>query len=160
MTDEIARPGKIIAVHLNYRSRAEQRGRTPEVPSYFLKPASSVATTGETLERPAGTELLAFEGEIALIIGTRARRVTPEQGWAAVSGVTAGQLAPVFRLDVPDAPLRAKWAVVRVDVRTPAGELSFEAIKPRIRDRLAKQLGENAYIRELRRKTYVDVREL
>ncbi len=79
---------------------------------------------------------------------------------AAVSGVTAGQLAPVFRLDVPDAPLRAKWAVVRVDVRTPAGELSFEAIKPRIRDRLAKQLGENAYIRELRRKTYVDVREL
>lgn len=79
---------------------------------------------------------------------------------AAVAGVLAGQLAPVFRLEVPDAPLRAKWAVVRVDTRTAAGQLSFEAIKPRIRDRLGKQLGENAYIRELRRKTYVDVREL
>jgi 5-oxopent-3-ene-1,2,5-tricarboxylate decarboxylase/2-hydroxyhepta-2,4-diene-1,7-dioate isomerase len=89
VTGTIARPGKIIAVHLNYRSRAEQRGRTPDVPSYFLKPSSSVAATGDALERPAGTELLAFEGEIALIIGAAARRVTPEQGWAAVSGVTA-----------------------------------------------------------------------
>ncbi|HEX7835469.1 MAG TPA: fumarylacetoacetate hydrolase family protein [Pseudolysinimonas sp.] len=86
---QLARPGKIIAVHLNYRSRAEQRGRTPAFPSYFFKPASSVAASGDALERPAGTELLAFEGEIALIIGTEARHVTPEQGWAAVSGVTA-----------------------------------------------------------------------
>ena len=48
-----------------------------------------MAASGDALERPAGTELLAFEGEIALVIGTTARRVTPEQGWAAVSGVTA-----------------------------------------------------------------------
>jgi 5-oxopent-3-ene-1,2,5-tricarboxylate decarboxylase / 2-hydroxyhepta-2,4-diene-1,7-dioate isomerase len=89
MTDPIARPGKIIAIHLNYRSRAEQRGRTPAFPSYFFKPASSLASSGVELERPAGTELLAFEGEIALVIGATARRVTPEQGWAAVSGVTA-----------------------------------------------------------------------
>ncbi|GAA1447503.1 fumarylacetoacetate hydrolase family protein [Leifsonia poae] len=88
MTD-VMRPGKIIAVHLNYRSRAAQRGRTPAAPSYFFKPASSVAATGGELERPAGTELLAFEGEIALIIGRRTRRVSPEDGWAAVSGVTA-----------------------------------------------------------------------
>ena len=56
--DAIARPGKILAVHLNYRSRAEQRGRVPAQPSYFLKPASSVAANGDELERPAGTELL------------------------------------------------------------------------------------------------------
>ena len=46
---------------------------------YFLKPSSSLAATGGTLERPAGTELLAFEGEIALVIGEPARRVTPER---------------------------------------------------------------------------------
>src|SRR5699024_9401587 len=45
------RPGKIIAVHLAYASRAAQRGRRPAAPSYFLKPASSVAGTGGTLER-------------------------------------------------------------------------------------------------------------
>jgi len=102
MTDRIARPGKIIAVHLNYRSRAEQRGRTPAVPSYFLKPASSVAASGDELERPAGTELLAFEGEIALVIGTTARRVTPEEGWAAVSGVTASNDFGVYDLREAD----------------------------------------------------------
>ena len=44
--DGIATPGKIIAVHLNYPSRAAQRGRTPAAPSYFFKPASSLAATG------------------------------------------------------------------------------------------------------------------
>lgn len=85
----IPSPGKIVAVHLSFRSRAEQRGRVPDFPSYFMKPSSSVANSGDLLERPLGTELLAFEGEIAIIIGTRARRVSPVEGWNYVSGVTA-----------------------------------------------------------------------
>jgi 5-oxopent-3-ene-1,2,5-tricarboxylate decarboxylase/2-hydroxyhepta-2,4-diene-1,7-dioate isomerase len=82
------RPGKVIAVHLNYPSRAAQRGRTPAAASYFLKPSSSLAGCG-AVERPRGTELLAFEGEIALVIGTPARHVRPEDGWAHVGWVTA-----------------------------------------------------------------------
>jgi 5-oxopent-3-ene-1,2,5-tricarboxylate decarboxylase/2-hydroxyhepta-2,4-diene-1,7-dioate isomerase len=83
------RPGKIIAVHLNYASRAQQRGRRPAHPSYFFKPSSSVAGTGGIIERAAGTELLAFEGEIALIIGQPARRVAPATAWQHVAAVTA-----------------------------------------------------------------------
>ena len=101
MTD-IPRPGKIIAVHLNYRSRAAQRGRTPAQPSYFFKPSSSIAESGGELERPAGTELLAFEGEIALIIGRPTRRVSPEDGWAAVSGVTAANDFGLYDLRAAD----------------------------------------------------------
>lgn len=71
-------PSKVIAVHLNYYSRAAQRGRVPTEPSYFLKPPSSLSAGGDVV-RPQGTELLAFEGEIALVIGTRARDVTPER---------------------------------------------------------------------------------
>ena len=56
------KPGKIIAIHLNFASRADQRGRRPAHPSYFFKPSSSVARSGSVVERPAGTELLAFEG--------------------------------------------------------------------------------------------------
>jgi 2-keto-4-pentenoate hydratase/2-oxohepta-3-ene-1,7-dioic acid hydratase in catechol pathway/regulator of RNase E activity RraA len=97
-----ARPGKIIAVHLNYGSRAAQRGRTPAQPSYFFKPSSSIAASGDELERPAGTELLAFEGEIALIIGRPTRRVSPEEGWAAVSGVTAGNDFGLYDLRAAD----------------------------------------------------------
>lgn len=98
----ISMPGKIIAVHLNYRSRAAQRGRTPAQPSYFFKPASSIVATGGELERPAGTELLAFEGEIALIIGRPTRRVAPEDGWAAVSGVTAANDFGLYDLRAAD----------------------------------------------------------
>jgi 5-oxopent-3-ene-1,2,5-tricarboxylate decarboxylase / 2-hydroxyhepta-2,4-diene-1,7-dioate isomerase len=71
---------KVFGVHVNYRSRAEQRGHVPEVPSYFFKPPSSVAGDGDAVVRPRGAELLAFEGEIAIVIGRRARRVTPGHG--------------------------------------------------------------------------------
>jgi regulator of RNase E activity RraA/2-keto-4-pentenoate hydratase/2-oxohepta-3-ene-1,7-dioic acid hydratase in catechol pathway len=81
------RPGKVLAVHLNYPSRAAQRGRTPAAASYFLKPSSSLSGPG-VVEKPRGTELLAFEGEIALVIGARARHVRPEDGWSHVGWVT------------------------------------------------------------------------
>ncbi|QKV73712.1 fumarylacetoacetate hydrolase family protein [Amycolatopsis sp. Hca4] len=110
MTPLPQRPGKIIALHLNYRSRAAQRGRVPEQPSYFLKPPTSVAASGTALERPAGTELLGFEGEIALVIGRTARRVTPEEGWSHVGGVTAATDFGVYDLRYADkgSNLRAK----------------------------------------------------
>ena len=73
-------PTKIIAVHINYRSRAEQRGRTPAFPSYFMKPVSSVARSGDPVVRPRDTTLLGVEGEIAAIIGRRARSVSPHAG--------------------------------------------------------------------------------
>ena len=88
-TDTLKQAGKVIAVHINYPSRASERGRTPEQPSYFLKPGTSLALTGGSVERPAGCELLGFEGEIALIIGKTARRVSVEDAWSYVGGVTA-----------------------------------------------------------------------
>ncbi|VXB60441.1 fumarylacetoacetate hydrolase family protein [Plantibacter sp. T3] len=111
--------GKIIAVHLNYPSRAAQRGRTPEHPSYFLKPWSSVSGTGGTIERPAGAELLAFEGEIAIIIGTAARRVRVEDAWQHVSGVTAANDFGLYDLRSADkgSNLRSKGG----DGYTPLG---------------------------------------
>ena len=80
-------PGKLIGVHLNYHSRAAQRGRVPTEPSYFLKPTTSLSGGGDVV-RPRGTELLAFEAEIAVIIGMRSRNVSPIQaaghiGWYA-----------------------------------------------------------------------------
>jgi 5-oxopent-3-ene-1,2,5-tricarboxylate decarboxylase/2-hydroxyhepta-2,4-diene-1,7-dioate isomerase len=96
------RPGKIVAVHLSYASRADQRGRRPAHPSYFLKPSSSVAASGGTVERPHGTELLAFEGEVALVIGTTGRRVPLEQAWDHVAWVTAANDLGLYDLRAND----------------------------------------------------------
>ena len=125
MTDQIARPGKIIAIHLSYASRAEQRGRRPAHPSYFLKPASSVSASGGTVERPAGTELLAFEGEIALIIGTPARRVRIEDAWAHVASITAANDLGLYDLRANDkgSNVRSKGG----DGYTPLGPQLIDA---------------------------------
>ena len=90
-------PSKIIAVHLNYGSRAAQRGRVPAAPSYFLKPPSSLAGDGDPIVRPQGTELLTFEGEVALVIARAARGVAPEDALAHV-----GWYAPANDVGVHD----------------------------------------------------------
>ncbi|MFE4213636.1 fumarylacetoacetate hydrolase family protein [Streptomyces sp. NPDC056844] len=120
-----SRPGKIIGVHLSYASRADQRGRRPESPSYFLKPSSSVGAGGGVVERPAGTELLTFEGEIALVIGTPARRVTPDTAWEHVGWVTAADDLGLYDLRANDngSGLRSKGG----DGFTPLGPALLDA---------------------------------
>lgn len=102
VTDPTARPGKIIAIHLSYASRADQRGRRPAHPSYFFKAPSSIAASGGTVERPAGAELLAFEGEIALVIGAPARHVGIEDAWSHVASVTAANDLGLYDLRAND----------------------------------------------------------
>ncbi|WP_291279268.1 fumarylacetoacetate hydrolase family protein [Galactobacter sp.] len=117
--------GKVLAVHLSYSSRAAQRGRTPKFPSYFMKATSSLALSGAEVERPADTELLQFEGEIALVIGTEARRITPEQGWAHVGWVTASN-----DLGIQDIKYADKGSNVRSksgDGYTPLGPVLLPA---------------------------------
>ncbi|WP_334171599.1 fumarylacetoacetate hydrolase family protein [Sinomonas sp.] len=108
--DTIDAAGKVIAVHLNYASRAAQRGRSPEVPSYFLKPATSLALSGAELERPRDVELFTFEGEVALIMGGRARNVGIDEAWPHVGWVTAVNDAGLADLRWPDkgSNLRSK----------------------------------------------------
>lgn len=122
---DFSHPTKIIAVHLNYPSRIAQRGRVPTQPSYFLKPTTSVASSGDAIERPAGTELLVFEGEIALIIGRTTRRVRPADGWAAVAAITAANDFGVYDLRWADrgSNLRSKGG----DGFTPLGPTAIPA---------------------------------
>lgn len=113
-----ARPGTIYAMHIGYRARAAQKGRTPEAPGYFLKPPTSLATptrTGEAtvVELPAGAQILGFEGEIALVIGRTSRRLTPENAWDAVAYVTAANDLGVFDF---------RWADKGANVRSKGGD--------------------------------------
>ncbi|MGW2311946.1 fumarylacetoacetate hydrolase family protein [Actinomadura luteofluorescens] len=119
------RPSKIIAVHLNFPSRAKERGRIPAEPSYFLKPPSSLAGTGDPLNRPAGCELMTFEGEIALVVGRRAHRVAPRGAWEHVGWVTAANDAGVHDLRYADrgSNLRSKGS----DGFTPLGPRLLDA---------------------------------
>jgi regulator of RNase E activity RraA/2-keto-4-pentenoate hydratase/2-oxohepta-3-ene-1,7-dioic acid hydratase in catechol pathway len=110
---------KVVAVHVSYRSRAMERGSLPPWPSYFLKPPSTLAADGSPVRRPPGCELLAFEGEVALVIGTRATRVAPTDAWSYVRWVTAANDFGVYDLRYADrgANVRSKG----IDGFTPIG---------------------------------------
>ena len=118
-------PGKVVGVHLSYRSRAAERGTMPAWPSYFLKPSSTIAGSGDPVARPPGCELLAFEGEVALVIGRRASRVSPADGWEHVAWITAANDFGVHDLRYADrgANVRSKG----VDGFTPLGPRLIDA---------------------------------
>ena len=134
------RPGKVIAAHLNYSSRAVQRGRTPAYASYFLKPSTSLAASDGVVRRPAGTELLAFEGEIALVIGKAAAQIDVEQGWEHVGWVTAANDMGLYDL---------RYADRGSNVRSKGGD-GFTPLGPTLLD--ARALDPTA----LRLRTWVD----
>ncbi|MEO8348385.1 MAG: fumarylacetoacetate hydrolase family protein [Acidobacteriota bacterium] len=83
-------PTKIVAVHLSYPSRVEEyAAQTPPDPSYFLKPPSALARHGDEVVRPRGCQYLNYEGEVAVIVGRRMKRVAVEDALAHVDAYAA-----------------------------------------------------------------------
>jgi 5-oxopent-3-ene-1,2,5-tricarboxylate decarboxylase/2-hydroxyhepta-2,4-diene-1,7-dioate isomerase len=80
-------PGKILAVHLSYRSRIEEyAARVPRAPSYFLKPPSALNGHRSPVRRPSGTRFLNYEGELAVVIGRRMHGVPESEALGYVGG--------------------------------------------------------------------------
>ena len=89
-----AEPTKIVCVGRNYldhiRELGNDTGDLPTEPGIFLKGPNALAEPGGTVQRPSWTQNFHFEGELALVIGTRARNLTPENALAHVAGYTCG----------------------------------------------------------------------
>ena len=84
-------PTKIVAVHLNHRSRVTEFGaRLPAAPTYFHKPVSALNSHGGAVVRPAGCRYLNYEGEVAIVIGRTCRGVPPSQVGEYIAGYTIG----------------------------------------------------------------------
>ena len=82
-------PGKILCAGVNFPTHREETGQAPEKPDYpviFSRFADSHVAHGEDLRRPAETEKFDYEGELAVVIGTRAFRVSEEEALDHVFG--------------------------------------------------------------------------
>jgi 2-keto-4-pentenoate hydratase/2-oxohepta-3-ene-1,7-dioic acid hydratase in catechol pathway len=86
----LLRPGKIIAVGLNYLDHCREQNLTPpERPTLFTKFTTSVIAPGEAIRwDPALTQQVDYEAELALVIGRTARRVPAEAAYDFVFGYT------------------------------------------------------------------------
>jgi acylpyruvate hydrolase len=84
----VPRPGKIIGVARNYPAHAAERGSTgtAEDPVLFLKAPSAVIGPEDEIRLPSCSERVDFEGELAAVIGARARSVSANSALACVAG--------------------------------------------------------------------------
>jgi 2-keto-4-pentenoate hydratase/2-oxohepta-3-ene-1,7-dioic acid hydratase in catechol pathway len=82
-------PGKIMAVGLNYRSHLDGRP-VPANPELFYKPISALLEPGGAIVIPPGAQNVHFEGELVLVIGKKARRVTEGEAAGCIFGYTCG----------------------------------------------------------------------
>ena len=113
-------PTKIIAVHLNHRSRvAEFRATLPAAPTYFHKPVSALVGHGGAVVRPPNCRYLNYEGEVAIVIGRACRNVTPEGAGEYIAGYT---IANDFGLhDFRDTDAGSMLRVKGSDTMAPLG---------------------------------------
>jgi len=69
-------PSKIVAVGVNYKAHALERGRgLPAEPLLFLKPPSALIGPGQAIVHPRMSARVDYEGELALVIGRTASRL-------------------------------------------------------------------------------------
>ncbi len=80
---------KVVAVGRNYRDHAAEFGNdVPAEPLLFFKPNTSVIGPGDAIVRPVQSQQVDFEGELAVVIGSVARNVSPEKALEHVFGYT------------------------------------------------------------------------
>jgi len=91
----IPRPGKILAVGLNYRDHVAETGRElPKVPVIFNKQSTAATGPFDPVHCPRASDKLDYEGELGFVIGRvcrhvpRARAAEVIAGWVVVNDVS------------------------------------------------------------------------
>ena len=85
----IERPGKVLAVGLNYQDHAKETGMDlPKVPMIFTKQSTSVLGHQGEIHKPKVSDAVDYEGEMAFVIGKKCRHVSKEDALDVIAGVT------------------------------------------------------------------------
>lgn len=85
----VSAPGKMIAVGVNYAAHREETGHDapPDHPTLFTRFSDGHVAHEATVVRPQVSPQLDYEGEVAIVIGADAHRVTSdEDAYRAIAG--------------------------------------------------------------------------
>src|ERR1700729_2887135 len=89
----VVRPGKIICLGLNYLEHVKegaQRDNVPKFPTIFMRGRTSLVAHGAPIVRPQVTETLDYEAEMILVVGKRAKHLTPANATSCIAGYSCG----------------------------------------------------------------------
>jgi 2-keto-4-pentenoate hydratase/2-oxohepta-3-ene-1,7-dioic acid hydratase in catechol pathway len=84
-------PSKIVAVGLNYAKHVTELvkdRKAPKAPLLFMKPSTSVIGPEENIIRPLESKEVHYEGELAVVMKKRAKKIVPEEVKSYILGVT------------------------------------------------------------------------
>lgn len=142
------RPGKIIGLWNNFRAAAEKNGWSqPAEPLYFLKAPSSVIGPGAAIPAPRGYDgRVAYEGELAVVIGRRACGISPAEAADHIFGYTCANDVTAMELLQRD-PSFPQWARAKsfdgFGALGPVIETAFDAGSASLRTRVAGRERQN-----------------
>ena len=100
---------KVVCVGKNYADHVAEMSdvtgmgaEAPAEPLLFLKPNTSVIGPGDTIVRPAISERVEHEGELALVIGALAKDVSEEEALSYVFGFTCANDVTARDIQIAD----------------------------------------------------------
>jgi 2-keto-4-pentenoate hydratase/2-oxohepta-3-ene-1,7-dioic acid hydratase in catechol pathway len=141
-------PGKMIGLWNNFNAAAEKNGwARPAEPLYFLKASSSFAAHGQPIQVPAHYDgRVAYEGELAVVIGTETRAVSVEAAAAHIFGYTCANDVTAMELIARD-PSFPQWARAKsfdtFGVFGPVIETDFDFASATLRTRVGGRERQN-----------------
>ena len=87
----ILRPGKILAIGLNYLDHIEETGaQRPAYPTFFAKMPTAANGPFDPVEFPSVSQDLDYEAELVVVIGRRCRHVPRDRAHEAIFGYCCG----------------------------------------------------------------------
>jgi len=82
-------PSKFTCIARNYVAHAKELGNdVPEIPMIFLKPSTAVNAHGGEIIIPTESEQVDYEGELAIVIGKKCRKVKKADAESVIFGYT------------------------------------------------------------------------
>ena len=115
----VPRPGKVMAIGLNYADHIKETGQQPPKDQvWFSKAVTSVNGPFDPIELPIASTKIDYEGELVVIVGQRCKHVPVARAAEAVFGYCAGN-----DVSVRDWQLRTQqWVLGKsFDTHAPIG---------------------------------------
>jgi 2-keto-4-pentenoate hydratase/2-oxohepta-3-ene-1,7-dioic acid hydratase in catechol pathway len=115
----IARPGKVMAIGLNYADHIKESGlEAPRDQVWFTKAVTSINGPFDPIEIPRASSMVDYEAELVIVIGQRCRHVAKERAADVIFGYCAGN-----DVSVRDWQLRtSQWVIGKsFDTHAPIG---------------------------------------
>jgi 2-keto-4-pentenoate hydratase/2-oxohepta-3-ene-1,7-dioic acid hydratase in catechol pathway len=124
-TGREASVGKLLCIGRNYAEHAdEMESDVPDRPMVFLKPATAIIRSGETVRLPPQSHDVHHEIELVAVIGERGRRIPRADALDHVAGYAVGLDMTARDLQSEAKEKRHPWSVAKgFDTFAPLGPL-------------------------------------